>query len=170
MNFQNEKSLREVKSFLAQVDTSISRKKCEFIFNEPNIYKYKILSAHFAVRFQDDFSLKVLKQYGGLYQIEFFHSEIDYIKINQFINRDSFFNFFGILCEKYTDLNFGVKNYYPENFERTQYFKDYYKYYDDKKGNRHYGLRLDKAIIFIRNNYDFIKTTISNSGDKKQNQ
>lgn len=154
-DFGDEKSLQEANQFLAKLKEAKINKKYKLIFNKPNIYKKKILSAHFVIKFENDFYLKVLKNHN-IYDFEFISSHFKNGETTFYESREYNLNFFNILCAMYDDLNFDVDNYYPKNFEETQTFKEYYEYSIDKHGKKHYGANLDKVIVFIFNYYDFI--------------
>jgi len=156
--------MKEANLFLNELEKCCIGKSFELIFNKPDIYKKKILTAHFVIKFENDFYLKVLKQKvlkkHDLYDFTFTRGDVDYFKITFGRSRDIDFGFLSLLCSQHDDLDEGVASYYPVNFEETQYFKDYYVCVDGKDNKKEFGLQVDKAIAYIKNNYDFIKTTI----------
>lgn len=155
LDFGDEKSLQEANQFLVKIKASKINKKYELIYNEPNIYKKKILSAHFKIKFENDFYLKVLKNYN-VYDFEFISSHFKNGETTFYESRGYNLNFFDILCVMYNELNFDVDSYYPKNFEETKVFKEYYEYSLDKYGKKHYGAKPDNVINFIFNHYNFI--------------
>jgi hypothetical protein len=159
LDFGDEKSLHEAGQFLAKLKEAKIDKKYKLIFNQPNIYKKKILSAHFVIKFENDFYLKVLKNYN-VYDFEFISSCFKNGETTFYESRDYNLSFFDILCDIHDDIYFDVNTYYPKNFEETNTFKMYYEYCDIKN-KRYYGVVPAKAIEFIVNNYQFIINSIS---------
>lgn len=155
IDFGDEKSLQEANQFLVKLKESKISKQYALVYNESNIYKKKILSAHFVIKFENDFYLKVLKNYN-VYDFEFISSRFQNRETTFYESREYNLNFFDILCAMYNELNFDVDSYYPKNFEKTKMFKEYYEYSIDKYGKKHYGVKLDKVIVFIFNHYNFI--------------
>ena len=155
LDFGDEKSLHEASQFLAKLKEAKIDKKYKLIFNQPNIYKKKILSAHFVIKFENDFYLKVLKNYN-VYDFEFISSYFKNGETTFYESRDYNLSFFDILCDMYDDVFFDVNSYYPKNFEETQTFKEYYEYSIDKHGKKHYGAKPDNVINFIFNYYNFL--------------
>jgi len=155
LGFGDEKSLQEASQFLAKLKEAKIDKNHKLIFNEPNIYKKKILSAHFVIKFENDFYLKVLKNYN-VYDFEFISSLFKNGETTFDESREYNLSFFDILCAMYEDLHFDVNSYYPKNFEETKAFKEYYEYLVDNHSKKHYGAKLDSIIDFICNHYNFI--------------
>ena len=153
--FLEAEHLNESRLFLNKLADAGFDDKCKLVFDECTSNKI----SHFVIKFSNDFLLKVLKK-QGLYHFTFFSADIDYERINSFLYRDLFLDFFDVLCKKDSSLKPDAGDFYPVNFEATKYFTDYYKYFDDKKQNRHYGLKVDNAIKFIKDNYNFISSLI----------
>lgn len=160
IDFGDEKSLQEANQFLVKLKESKISKKYELMYNKPNIYKKKILSAHFKIKFENDFYLKVLKNYN-VYDFEFISSYFKNGETTFDESREYNLSFFDILCAMYDDLSFDVDSYYPKNFEETQAYKEYYEYSIDKYGKNHYGANPDKVINFIINYYSFIRKELN---------
>lgn len=157
---QDEKSLYEANYFMQKMH-KIGFKNCQLIYNEPDISKKKILNAHFVIKIDNYFSLKVLKHYNNGYSMEFHPNEMDYENINWFIERDVPVDFYHVLCELYDDVFFNPNGgYYPDNFENTQTFKTFYQYYFDKNKQKHYDLKIDTSLELIKEKRNFILNLI----------
>ncbi len=155
-DFGDKNSLKEANDFLQELEYAQVNKKYKLIFNTPNIYNKKKLSAHFLIKFENDFYLKALKTHG-VYDFEFISSHFENAEVTFYESREYSLNIFHILCDMYDDVFFDVNNYYPVNFELTETYKKYYEYFDDNKGTRYYGVKPTKIIEFIINHYDLIK-------------
>lgn len=160
IDFGDEKSLQEANQFLVKLKESKISTKYELMYNKPNIYKKKILSAHFKIKFENDFYLKVLKNYN-VYDFEFISSYFKNGETTFYESREYNLSFFDILCVIYNDLNFDVESYYPKNFEETKVFNEYYEYSIDKYRKKHYGAKPDKVINFIITHYGFIRKKLN---------
>lgn len=153
-----QKIANEANSFLEKLDHSFLNKKYILIRDKENV---KRGFAVFTIQFETDFLLKVFKTYN-VYEFEFIPFEY---KDGQSFEESREFNMslFDILCKKYNDIYFDPENYYPKNFEDLETYKKFYEYSKDKKGNKHYGIRADSAINFLKENYQFICKFISRS-------
>lgn len=165
LDFGDEKSLHEANQFLAKLKEAKIDKKYKLIFNKPNIYKKKILSAHFVIKFDNDFYLKILKNHN-VYDFEFISSYFKNGETTFSESREYNLNFFDILCAIYDELSFDVDSYYPKNFEETQAYKEYYEYSLNKYGKKYYGAKPSQVINFIINHYNFITKMLEDSRNK----
>jgi hypothetical protein len=162
---QDEKSLYEANYFMKKMQR-IGFKDYQLIYNKFGISKKKILNAHFVIKIDNYFSLKVLKHYNKAYSMEFYPNDMDYENTNWFIERDVPIDFYcDVLCELYDDVYFDIDSFYPDNFENTQTFKTFYLYYFDKNKQKCYGLKNNAPLEFIKEKSNFILDLIIKKRD-----